>query len=155
MVKKQGESGSPEEVGGGREFMVASRIEINVEEKQPAKKSFLRNGRILDHLRIQHSGDHFFEREELGTGFFVTHPQGRDEPDDRLVSRVEKLRSRLGKLLPEWRPVFPQVHSETTPFFHNAPFFTELIGGGFLVWEVFWLRSSIKGFIFAHIHIRT
>ena len=36
-------------------------------------------GRVLDHLRIQHAGDHFVEREGLGVGFLVAHPQGSDE----------------------------------------------------------------------------
>ena len=60
-------------------------------------------GRVLDHLRIKHSRDHFVEWEGLGIGFLVAHPQGGDEANDCLISRAEKLHSRLGKLLPEWR----------------------------------------------------
>ena len=57
--------------------------------------------RVLDHLRIQHAGDHLVEREGLGVGFLVAHPQGSDEADDHLIPGVEKLRSHLGKLLPQ------------------------------------------------------
>ena len=35
-------------------------------------------GRVLDHLRIQHVWDHFVEREGLGVGFLVAHPEGSD-----------------------------------------------------------------------------
>jgi hypothetical protein len=30
--------------------------------------------RVLDHFRIQHSGDHFIKREGFGIGFFIAHP---------------------------------------------------------------------------------
>ena len=56
--------------------------------------------RILDHLRIQHARNHFVEREGLGVGFLVAHLQGGHEPEDQLVSGVEKLSSHLGQLLP-------------------------------------------------------
>ena len=62
---------------------------------------------VLNHLWIQHARDHFIERKSLAVGFLVAHPQGGDEADDHLFSRVEKLRSRLGKLLPERRQPGP------------------------------------------------
>ena len=72
-------------------------------------------GRVLDHLRIQHPRDHFVEWEGLGVGFLVAHPQGGDEADDRLFSGVEKLRSRLGKLLPQRRQPGPMGEDQSHP----------------------------------------
>ena len=45
---------------------------------------------ILDHLRIQHAADHFVEREGLGIGFLIAHPEGSDEADDNLLAGVEE-----------------------------------------------------------------
>ena len=72
-------------------------------------------GRVLDHFRIQHARDHFIEREGLGVGLFVTHPQGGDETDDCLFSRVEKLHSHLGKLFPEGRQPGPMGKYQSYP----------------------------------------
>ena len=58
-----------------------------------------RNG-ILDHFRIQHAADHFVKREGFGIGLLITHPEGCDKSDDRLLCRLEKLHFHLGKLLP-------------------------------------------------------
>ena len=52
--------------------------------------------------------DHLVKGEGLGIGFLVAHPQGSDEPDDHLVSGVEKLRPHLGKLLTQRRQPGPQ-----------------------------------------------
>lgn len=38
--------------------------------------------RVLDHFRIQHSWDHFFEREGFGVRFFVAYWNGGDEADN-------------------------------------------------------------------------
>ena len=46
-------------------------------------------GRILNHLRIHHAGDQFVEREGLGIGFLVAHPQGSNKPNDCLFPRVK------------------------------------------------------------------
>jgi len=72
-------------------------------------------GRVLDHLRIQHAGDHFVEWEGFGVGLLITHPQGGDKADDRLVSGVEKLRSCLGKLLPQGREPGPVGKDQSHP----------------------------------------
>ena len=69
--------------------------------------------RILEHLRIQHAADHFVKGQGLGIGFLIVHAQGSDKADDCLVSPVEKLRSHLGKLLPQRRQPSPPVRSDT------------------------------------------
>ena len=58
-------------------------------------------GCVLDHFRIQHGGDHFVEREGFGIEFFVADLEGGNEPDDFRIPGIEKLRFRLGKLLPQ------------------------------------------------------
>ena len=40
---------------------------------------------VLDHLRVQHAGDHFLKREGFGIGFLVAHPQRRDETTNQLL----------------------------------------------------------------------
>ena len=70
---------------------------------------------VFDHLRIQHAAHHFVEWKGFGIGFFIARPEGSDKPDDHLVSGVEKLRSHLGKLLPQRRQPGPQVRSDTKP----------------------------------------
>jgi hypothetical protein len=39
-------------------------------------------------FRTRRAGNHFVKREGLDTGFLAAHPQGGDESDDHLVSRV-------------------------------------------------------------------
>ena len=73
---------------------------------------------IHDHLRVKHAADHFVKREGFGLGFLIAHPKGSDEPDDHLASRVEKLRSYLGELLPQRRQPGPvgKYHPYPMPF---------------------------------------
>ena len=69
--------------------------------------------RVLDHLRIQHAGDHFVEWEGFGIGLFVVHPKRSDEPDHDLVFRIEKTRPHFGKLLPQRRQPGSQIRSDS------------------------------------------
>jgi hypothetical protein len=69
---------------------------------------------VLDHLRVPHVANHFVKREGLGIGFLAAHPQWSDEPDNHLFARIEKLCSRLGKLLPEGRRPGPMEKTNPT-----------------------------------------
>jgi hypothetical protein len=77
-------------------------------------------GRVLDHLGVQHAGDQFVEREGLGKGFLVAHLQGGHKADNRLASRIKKLHSHLGKLLPEKRQPGPKMRSDSKPHFAGS-----------------------------------
>ena len=96
--------------------VAASAVVDDEIDLEPVPYGFVYDfGRILDHLRIQHAGDHFVEWEGLGVGFLVAHPQGGDEADDHLFSGVEKLRSYLGKLLPQGRQPGPVGKDQSYP----------------------------------------
>ena len=58
---------------------------------------------ILDHFWVQHPIHHLVEREGSNIGFFIAHPKGGHEAEDRLLAGVEEHFIDLGKLFPQRR----------------------------------------------------